>query len=418
MAIFFGTDGANNIPGSLEADTMFGAAGNDILNGSRGNDHIYGDSGNDSLIGGGGLDFVYGGEGNDTLEALAGGLDDLFGGIGDDVYIVNTTGDNLVEGPNQGTDLVRSSVTYILDANVENLLLTGAGAVNGTGNVLNNLITGNSANNNLSGADGNDTLNGEGGNDSLNGGAGVDFLNGGAGNDTLEALAAGLDNLFGGLGDDLYIVNSTGDNLVENFNQGIDTVNSSVTYILDANVENLALTGVGAVSGTGNALNNLITGNSANNNLSGLGGNDTVRGLGGNDTLTGGAGTDILTGGAGTNQFVFETALPAAGVDTITDFSIPLADKIVLDKTVFSTLETLAGNPLLAADFSVINVPAASEVAIAGNSLNEIVYNSQTGSLFYNANNNVAGFGLGGGQFAKVQGSLAGFSNTAFRVVA
>jgi Ca2+-binding RTX toxin-like protein len=76
------------------------------------------------------------------------------------------------------------------------------------------------------------------------------------------------------------------DNLVENFNQGIDTVNSSVTYPLDANVENLFLTGAGAVSGTGNALNNLITGNSASNNLSGLGGNDTLRGLGGNDTLT------------------------------------------------------------------------------------------------------------------------------------
>ena len=300
MATFFGDNLANTFNGGAAADQLFGAGGNDTLNGGGGNDTINGDSGNDSLISGAGVDFVYGGEGNDTLEALAGGLDDLFGGIGDDVYIVNTTGDNLVEGPNQGTDLVRSSVTYILDANVENL----------------------------------------------------------------------------------------------------------------------ALTGVGAVSGTGNALNNLITGNSANNNLSGLGGNDTVRGLGGNDTLTGGAGTDILTGGAGTNQFVFETALPAAGVDTITDFSIPLADKIVLDKTVFSTLETLAGNPLLAADFSVINVPAASEVAIAGNSLNEIVYNSQTGSLFYNANNNVAGFGLGGGQFAKVQGSLAGFSNTAFRVVA
>jgi Ca2+-binding RTX toxin-like protein len=408
MANLFGDNLANNLVGTLAADKLFGAGGNDTLNGGGGNDTINGDSGNDSLISGAGVDFVYGGEGNDTLEALAGGLDDLFGGIGDDVYIVNTTGDNLVEGPNQGTDLVRSSVTYILDANVENLLLTGAGAADGTGNVLNNLITGNSANNNLSGADGNDTLNGEGGNDSLNGGAGVDFLNGGAGNDTLEALAAGLDNLFGGIGDDLYIVNRTGDNLVENFNQGIDTVNSSVTYPLGANVENLLLTGAGAVNGTGNALNNRITGNSASNNLSGLGGNDTLSGKGGSDILTGGLGSDV---------FDFDTDLPGAGVDTINDFVVG-SDKIFLSKAVFSALETFpaVGNVLLPTDFASINVAAALEVAIAGNNPNEIVYNRLTGSLFYNANDAAAGFGAGGGKFATIVGSPDTLSNTDFTV--
>jgi Ca2+-binding RTX toxin-like protein len=111
--------------GTLAADNIFGAGGNDTLNGGGGNDNIYGDSGNDSLNSGAGLDFLYGGEGNDTLNALDLGIDDLFGGIGDDVYIVNTIDDNLVEGPNQGIDIVRSSVTYTLDANVENLLLTG-----------------------------------------------------------------------------------------------------------------------------------------------------------------------------------------------------------------------------------------------------------------------------------------------------
>jgi len=261
----------------------------------------------------------------------------------------------------------------------------------------------------LNGAAGNDTINGDSGNDSLNGGLGENFLYGGEGNDTLNAFDPGFDDLFGGIGDDVYIVSTGGDNLVEGLNQGIDIVWSSAPYTLDANVENLLLRGVAAVNGTGNALNNQITGNSASNILTGLVGNDTLNGAGGND---------ILTGGLGSDQFVFDTALPAAGVDIITDFSIPGAEKIVLDKTVFSALETVAGNLLAPIDFSVINVPAALEVATAGNSLDEIVYNSQTGGLFYNPNNNLAGFGPGGGRFATVQGSPAGFSNTAFRVVA
>jgi Ca2+-binding RTX toxin-like protein len=124
---------------------------------------------------------------------------------------------------------------------------------------------------------------------------------------------------------------------------------------------------------------------------------DTIYGTGGNDTLNEESGPDILTGARGNDQFLFDTALPAAGVDTIIGLFIDDNfdnDKIVLDKTVFSALKTVAGNPLTAGDFSAINVGAASEVVVAENSVNEIVYNSQTGGLFYNPNNNVAGFGL------------------------
>lgn len=146
----------------------------------------------------------------------------------------------------------------------------------------------------------------------------------------------------------------------------------------------------------------------------------TIYSAGGNDTLKGEGGNDILTGAGGNDQFVFDTTLSAAGVDTIIDLFIDDNfdnDKIVLDKTVFSALETVAGNSLTAGDFSVINVAATSEVVLAGNSVNEIVYNSQTGGLFYNPNNNVAGFGPGGGRFATVYGLFTDFSNTAFLVV-
>jgi Ca2+-binding RTX toxin-like protein len=57
---------------------------------------------------------------------------------------------------------------------VENLTLTGANAINGTGNGLNNTLIGNNVNNVLNGGSGNDTLIGRQGNDVLIGGAGND----------------------------------------------------------------------------------------------------------------------------------------------------------------------------------------------------------------------------------------------------
>jgi Ca2+-binding RTX toxin-like protein len=168
----------------------------------------------------------------------------------------------------------------------------------------------------------------------------------------------------------------------------------------------------------GGSENDLIYGGSGNDRIYGESGNDILNGEAGNDILNGGAGNDTLTGGLGSDQFFFKTALATAGVDRITDFSISSNDKIVLDKSVFSALETPAGNVLRIKDFGVINVAAAAEVVAAGNRVNEIVYNRQTGNLFYNPNNTAAGFGAGGGQFATIVGSPNNLSNTDFRVVA
>ncbi|MFM6818538.1 MAG: Calx-beta domain-containing protein [Dolichospermum sp.] len=100
------------------------------------------------------------------------------------------------------TDTLVTAATTTLAANVENLTLTGAAAINGTGNAGNNVIIGNGANNILTGNAGNDTLNGGAGNDNLNGGDGNDLLLGGAGNDTLNGVA-GNDTLNGGAGNDI-----------------------------------------------------------------------------------------------------------------------------------------------------------------------------------------------------------------------
>ncbi|HXC66779.1 MAG TPA: putative Ig domain-containing protein, partial [Nitrospiraceae bacterium] len=225
--------------------TLVGTAGNDVLTGGRGDDTLSGLAGNDTLNGGQGHDLLDGGTGTDSMQ----------GGTGGDTYVVDVSGDVVIELANEGTDMVQSSITYTLGANVENLTLTGAANLNGTGNALDNILIGN---------------------------GGINVLTGGAGNDT-------------------YVVGA-GDKVVENFNGGIDTVVGASTWTLGSNVENLTLTGTANLNGTGNGLNNILVGNSGANTLDGGAGNDTVDGGKGNDTLLGGSGDDALMGGLGNDM--------------------------------------------------------------------------------------------------------------------
>ncbi|MBD2495351.1 S8 family serine peptidase [Nostoc sp. FACHB-280] len=328
--------------------------------------------GNDTIIGNSAANILSGGRGNDILDGGAGN-DTLRGGRGNDTYIVNATGDVVIENANEGTDKVQSSVSYTLGANVENLSLTGTSAINGTGNSLNNTISGNNGNN---------ILNGDAGNDILTGGAGNDTLNGGTGNDTL----------IGGAGNDIYIVDSTGDFVSENANQGIDTVQSSISYTLGNGVDNLTLTGSSAINGTGNFYNNTITGNSGNNTLNGGDGNDTINGgagvdtlLGGNgnDNLIGGTGNDTLTGGAGRDRFTFNS--PTEGIDRITDFNV-VDDTIAVSAAGFGG-GLVAGAAIAASQF-IIGTAATT-------ASQRFIYNNTTGGLFFDQD--------GSGAIAKVQ---------------
>jgi Ca2+-binding RTX toxin-like protein len=324
-------------------------------------------------------------------------------------------------------------------------------------NLANNLTEGVAADNIL-GAGGNDTLNGgdnhsiygDWANDSLNSGAGEDFMYGGEGNDTLNTLEADIDN---GIGDDVYlgegndtlntleadIDNGIGDDVY--LGEGNDTLNTLEAGIDDGIgddgpiVPNALIWGdyrpndltgtpqgdtIYALEGNdtidGLASNDLIYGDAGNDSIDGGSGNDWLEGGSGNDTINGGRGNDILIGGPGINQFLFNTPLATAGVDSITDFYTRL-DKIILDESVFSAIDTRPGRVLLATDFAVINVAPGAEVVAAGNSGDEIVYNRRTGNLFYNPNNDASGFGRGGGRFATIVGSPDNLSNTDFRVV-
>ncbi len=148
--------------------------------------------------------------------------------------------------------------------------------------------------------------------------------------------------LQGGVGNDVYIVDSLNDRVGEAPDQGIDTVQTSLSaYQINQNIENLNYLGSGSFTGTGNNLANTMFGQGGNDVLSGMDGEDTIYGRGGNDTLNGGAGydrlfggtgADVLTGGQGGARFVFQTAADsvAGAVDRITDFNGGQGDRIDL----------------------------------------------------------------------------------------
>ncbi|MES2205500.1 MAG: calcium-binding protein, partial [Pseudomonadota bacterium] len=218
-------------------------------------------------------------------------------------YQGDDTGDAVTEKSYEGMDLVQSSITYALGLNIENLTLLGSTAINGTGNALNNTVIGNEASNILNGMGGSDTLYGMGGNDILYGGYGSDTLYGGDGDDLLDGKG-GADTLAGGTGNDSYSINYSNDRVIENANEGIDTIQASISYVLGDHLENLLLMGKAGLNGTGNALDNTIIGNDGSNTLKGLNGNDTLQGGVGRDTLEGGEGNDSLKGGAGSDTLI------------------------------------------------------------------------------------------------------------------
>ena len=395
----------------FQIENIIGGQANDFIRGSSGANRLEGYTGADTLDGGGGLDTLIGGAGNDT-------------------YITDG-GDTITENADEGIDTVKSSVSLALGANLENLVLTGIAAIKGTGNALANRLTGNAGNNTLNGGLGNDTLIGGAGNDtynvnaagdrvfettttastvdaggidtvqsavsfSLDANAGVRFverltltgtgningtgnglanvLTGNAGNNVLNG-GLGNDTLIGGAGNDTYVVDAAGDRVFETTTTastvdagGIDTVQSGVSFSLDANagvrfVERLTLTGTGSINGTGNALANVLTGNAGNN------------------VLKGGLGNDTLIGGAGNDTFVFNTSLGAENIDRINDFNVA-DDTIRLDDLVFAGLAT---KTLAASAF------AANLTGTATDALDRIIYETDTGRLYFDADGNGGG---------------------------
>jgi Ca2+-binding RTX toxin-like protein len=350
-----------------------GFDGNDTISSGDGNDTLDGGDGNDILNGYNDVDVLIGGKGSDAINGGT-GADRMYGGAGNDTYTIDNAGDMVFEAFNfddldGGIDTVKSAVTWTLGEYFEKLLLLGSGAINGTGNGLAN------------------TMNGNTGNNVLNGGDGADVLTGGLGNDTM----------IGGLGNDIFVVDASGDIVTEAVGGGSDRINTSVTFTASANVETLTLTGTAAINGTGSANGNTIIGNSAAN---------IIDGAGGNDILYGGLGNDTLTGSAGTDHFAFNTALSAANIDTITDFSA-VSDHIRIDNAIFSAFA--ATGYIAASEFE-----SSAGLTAAATAAGRIVYDTATGHVYYDADG--AG-GVASAQFAILTGQPAGLGAADFLVI-
>ena len=216
---------------------------------------------------------------------------------GDDFYVLVNQDDFVLERINEGNDSVEAGITRRLEANVENLTLTGDADVDGFGNQLSNEINGNSGDN------------------VIDGGAGADEMTGGAGADTyhvdhagdqvtetgIQRLTLRWSNSPGTLSRD----RGTGGIYGEDIADDIDQVVATISYALTDFVENLTLSGDESINGTGNALDNVLTGNEERNRLIGLEGSDRIAGADGDDILSGGIGDDAIDGGAGLDTAVF-----------------------------------------------------------------------------------------------------------------
>jgi Ca2+-binding RTX toxin-like protein len=271
----FTANGENNkLTGGAGHDQLDGSTGNDIIKGNGGNDTLIGGAGNDSLIGGAGSDKLRGGAGNDTYYVENGDTIDEQGNFDGNDHVIATSSVNL---------------SVLGGGFIEHAELTGKTNINATGNASANQLTGN---------DGANVLDGLGGSDFM----------------------------AGGLGNDIYVVDEAGDQVLEHDGQGIDLVRSAVAVNLIslAGFEHVELTGGADLDATGDEGANNLTGNAGGNRLDG------------------GTGKDKLTGGLGDDTYVLDQAgdtvneivtnAKGGGIDTIeAGFTFSLAKDANVD---------------------------------------------------------------------------------------
>jgi Ca2+-binding RTX toxin-like protein len=361
------------------------------LTGNTLNDVVTANSGADKLVAGSGLDTLVSGTGIDTL----------VGGTGNDVFVVNNASDLITKSSNTGSNTEQASVSVTLAANVQNLTGIGAAAITLTGNTLANVITANSGNDTLVagsgvatlvGGAGNDvfvvnnasdviresantgnnteqtsvsttlatnvqnltgtgsaalTLTGNSLNDLITANTGADRLVAGSGQDTLVS-GTGIDTLVGGTGNDVFVINNASDVITEAANSGNNTEQASVSVTLAANVQNLTGIGSGALTLTGNTLNNVITANS---------GADKLVAGSGLDTLVSGTGVDTLVGGTANNVFVVNNA----------------SDVITKSANTGSNTEQTSVSVTLAANVQNLTGIGSAAIKLTGNTLNDVI---------------------------------------------
>ncbi|MEO7239950.1 MAG: calcium-binding protein, partial [Sphingomicrobium sp.] len=341
-----------------------GDAAGDTLNAIE---NVSGSAFADQLTGNAAVNWLVGGGGDDMLDGGA-GVDTLDGGLGNDIYYADAPGDIVIEAANAGSDsVVTTAASFVLSANVEALTYVGSGNFTGTGTDGNEKFSSGVGDDTLYGLGGDDLFLSSLGADQYVGGAGrntasytqslsavtvnlatnvnlggsaqgdllfdiqivslsnyaddatgsdagetffgrsgVDIVRGMGGDDWLDGGAA-ADTLYGGLGNDNYVVDDANDQVIENADEGIDTVTTArASWTLSANVENLVADSQSGFAGTGNSLGNQITGTIAA---------DVLNGMDGDDTLIGGLGGDQLIGGNGADTASYAASVFAVAID-------------------------------------------------------------------------------------------------------
>jgi Ca2+-binding RTX toxin-like protein len=343
------------------------------------------------------------------------GLATMNGGAGTDVFGVDNTGDVVNVTAASTTDLINSSVSYVLPVNVERLTLSGSTPLSATGNGLSDTLT--------AGGSGADTLYSGTGADSLVGGTGndifvvsstLDTVNGGTshGTDTIESsvsysapatildlmltgsasingtgssLAGGMvignsgtdvltavgasATLVGGAGNDTFTINNTSDVIVDTYTNTTNSLSSSVSYTLPVNVTLMSVTGTAAVLAVANAAA------TANDSITANTGADTLVGGGGTDTLVSGTGTDSLVAGSGTDVFVVNKTS-----DVVTVAATGTSTSDVIESSVTYSL---------AANVQYLSMIGTGSVTATGNSLLDLIVGN-TGADTLNGGTGIA----------------------------
>ena len=429
--------GGLNLTSNSAFSTQVGTAYGDTMTGTVTDTILFAYGGNDTLIGEASIGPVY-----------------MYGGLGDDTYIINDTGDHIIENADEGTDLAKSSVSYSLGNNAENLTLTGTSALTGTGNNLDNILTDNGQADTLIGSTGNDTYVITTTSDVIteNTSEGTDFVQAafsytlgsnlegltllgtsaltGTGNSLNNILISNghADTLIGGTGNDTYIITNTNDLLSEASSAGTDLIVANFSYTLGTNFESLTLSGTSALVGTGNSVDNVLTDNGAADTLIGGAGNDTYVISNASDLISeaSSAGTDLVissasytlatnlenltmtgsanlsaTGNTVANIITGNTGNDVldggAGADTMVGNSASGSDTFIVDSTADSLTETNTGtaslvkssvNFTLGAHFVNLTLTGASALTGTGNTLaNVLTDNGAADTLIGGAGN-------------------------------
>jgi Ca2+-binding RTX toxin-like protein len=404
---FISGDGADRIVGDAAANVLQGGFGSDTIDGAAGNDTIYGGTeGNpfdqpDALSGGAGNDVLTGSDAADAfifdVSPGASNADVItnFVGQSDRIELDGNAHPNSSASGNFAAGDARfwsSSSGMAHDADDRVIYNTSSGQLwydadgNGAGSAqliatlqgAPTLVATDIAIVNGSGGGGGPVINGTAGNDTLTGTAGDDAINGLGGTDrVLAGSTGGADVINGGAGfDSIEFASRATSAVVVDFAAGTISGGSS-----------------GSISFTG--IERVVASN-FNDSLSGTAGGQTLAGQAGADTLWGAGGVDTLWGGGGADTFIFRE-MGTANADSVRDWASG-TDEVALDNSAFTAIGALGDFAAGDARFKANSTGTATDAS------DRVIYNTSTGSLYYDAD------GSGGGVaqlIATFQGSPA-----------